>query len=529
MKEKEISIHKQDPTWHSLALCSSENAISIIPLKFAKAHNILPISVLKTNPEETLIIGRSVNSNEIEIRESLKLITDKNIILREIPEHDLSKAISFAYQKFRLNSQVSSLKINEELQTTKKRKFISLEEENNSLAPTLLQNILLDAISKKASDIHLDNSSENYANINFRIDGELCEQHKYQMSNTSYKKLLRHILVLCELDITKVDHPQEGMFEMQLDSITIRLRISCLPTVNGNKLAIRLLYHPMLDEHSNSEQNLLETLNIPPRYQTLYRSLIHKKGGLILLSGPTGSGKSTLLYSLIQIALKNKSRNVMTIEDPVERKVIGATQIEINERNSLSYDNILKKLLRQDPDVVVLSEIRDSETALTALESSLSGILILSTIHATNVPELILRLLELSCPPLTIASTIKLISSQRLLRKLCRYCKTPHNRESLTKEKLRINAGTPLYISPGCNKCYNTGVSGRIAVYEFCEPTYDLISTLSTLFKDGLNSSNNQDLETALRNSRYLSFANSLRNLLIEGIISEDEAESILF
>lgn len=495
-------------------------------------HKILPISLIKTKHEDTLVIGSSENGNELEIRESLKLVTDKNIILKQLPDLALSKAISFAYQKHRLANQVNQLNIHENTNASnfiQNKKSISLEDEKESLAPALLQNILLDAIEKRASDIHLDNIDEHQAEITFRIDGLLSEQSKYRMNNNSYKKLLRHVLILCELDITKVDQPQEGMFEVNLDRISIRLRISSLPTVAGNKLAIRLLYHPLLDESTIGDPNLLNILNIPARYQRLFKELLIKKGGLILLSGPTGSGKSTLLYSLIQLATKAKNKNIMTIEDPVERKISGATQIEINNTNSLTYGNILKKLLRQDPDMVVLSEIRDSETAITALESALSGISILSTIHATNVPELILRLLELSCPPLTMASTVKLISSQRLLRKLCQSCKSPYLKHSHTKEKLQIKSGIPLYQSSGCHLCRNMGIDGRVAVYEFCEPTYDLISTLSTLYKSGLNSLNNRDLENALRGSKYMSFANSLRNLLIEGIISEAEAESILF
>ncbi len=523
------SINSPESSWHSLALCTSENAIAIIPIEFAKKYSILPISILKHQNEEVLVVATSLECQELEIKENLKLITDKKIILKRLKEETLDRAISFAYQNHRIKNNSSLLDIKSGSSIDSKKKHISLSDVKESLAPNLLQSVLIEAINKKASDIHIDSPSENTAVLSYRIDGKLKVQKQYDMSGATFKKLLRHILVLCELDITKMDYPQEGMFELSLDPIAIRLRISSLPTVSGNKLAIRLLYHPLLDDNSEVNQNIFDVLNIPNKYQLLYKSLLKKKGGLILVSGPTGSGKSTLLYSILQLATQDKSKNIITIEDPVERRIAGATQIEINNSNSLNYSTILKHLLRQDPDMVIISEIRDAETAATALESALSGSLILSTIHASNVPELILRLLELSCPPLSIASTVKLISSQRLLRKQCQECKQAVFDDSHLRKSLKIESHTPTYIANGCATCTQSGIDGRIAVYEFCEPTFELISSLANLFKNGPTNNDHNNLKNALKGSNYISFASSLRGMLIQGLISEEEAESILF
>lgn len=518
---------KQELEWKGILECSTEEALAHIPLDFAKKHRILPISLIKSEHVDSLLLASAFREDDFELKENLKLITQKNILIKQIPEIVLQKAINLAYQKQRLKNK----KINfpDSGYSNNQRRHLSLEEDRENQITSLLQMIILNAIDKKASDIHLNSLDKAPAQTSFRIDGELVPQEEYSLNHLTFNKLLRHILVLCELDITKIDKPQEGMFEVSLDKTSIRLRLSSLPTVSGNKLALRLLYHPLLDEHIGNQHHILDSLHIPSSYQTLLKSLLKKKGGLILLSGPTGSGKSTLLYSLIKQASDIGNKNIITIEDPVERKIQGTTQIEINATNTLSYGNILKKLLRQDPDIIVLSEIRDSETAITAIETALSGVLVLSTIHASNVPELILRLLEMGSTPLSLSSTIKLLSSQRLLRTLCPVCKTTKIISTESSEKLRISKHQHVYESSGCPSCKYSGTNGRIAIYEFSEPTFELISTFSQLFSNGLNSVDPKTIHSTLSGSRYLPFSYSIRKLILDGIISEDEGLSILF
>jgi type II secretory ATPase GspE/PulE/Tfp pilus assembly ATPase PilB-like protein len=528
-----INSKQEYKSWRSLALCSSKKARDEFSKDIAEKLSVLPISIVDQE-ESTLIVATSENTEHAELINQLKLVTSKKVICRPVSNHLIKDAIAYAYQKdFNPIKKLQDVEVNN-LVDQLRRRSISINDfskniKNEAEAPNILLAILNKAIELQASDFHCNSSLSNNTTTHFRIDGDLIEDKNFTLQKSSYEKLIRHILVISELDITKLDEPQEGMFELVISQSRIRIRISCLPTIHGIKLAGRLLYHPLLDELESSKTNELEALGLDPVYRNKFKNLITKKGGLVLLSGPTGSGKSTLLYAIIKEAERNLKKNIFTVEDPVERQINGITQIEIKGKESLTYSNILTKLLRQDPDIVVLSEIRDSVTALKAMEASLSGILVLATIHGSNVPELLLRLLEMKCPPLTISSTVKLVSSQRLLKKLCTSCRYKESISRMDREIFKFSHDEHIYSSIGCNECNQKGTKGRVPVYEFCEPNFELLNTLTKIYKHGSSENALEEMNNAFANSNYIPFKSNLKGLLTHGMISIDEAKSVLY
>ncbi len=325
----------------------------------------------------------------------------------------------------------------------------------------LVAMLIADATSKRSSDIHIE-PRDKFVQVRFRIDGEMRNVLRYE--KTLHESVVSRIKIISNLDITNRRLPQDGGAQVAFKGKVVDLRISTVPTVYGEKVVIRLL-----DQSANLIP--IEELGMPEQTMERLIEVFKRPQGMLLVTGPTGSGKTTTLYASIN-QLRSDTKNMITIEDPVEYKLPGITQIPVKESIGRTFAAILRSVLRQDPDVVMVGEIRDFETAEIAVKAALTGHLVLSTLHTNNTIATISRLLDIGIAPYLLSSALSAVIAQRLVRRLCNYCKEeqPMSDENIELLKNAYNICSDikkLYVPKGCPKCTNTGYLGRVAVYEF--------------------------------------------------------------
>ena len=295
------------------------------------------------------------------------------------------------------------------------------------------------AVKQNASDIHIE-PLEAVTRVRLRIDGLLCTAVEVLRSN--HNAIISRIKIICGMDIAEKRLPQDGRVEVEVGSSEIDLRVSTLPVINGEKVVIRLL--------EKTQKFLeLEALNFSEENLKIYKQLINSPHGIILLTGPTGSGKSTTLYATLQ-ELNDETKNIITIEEPVERTIEGINQIAVNNKAGLTFATGLRSIVRQDPNIIMVGEIRDGETAKIAVQAALTGHLVFSTLHTNNAIGAVTRLLDIGIEPFLLAAALRGVVAQRLVRTICPYCES------------------------GCEKCNQTGYKGRMAVQEVLQITSKL-------------------------------------------------------
>lgn len=321
----------------------------------------------------------------------------------------------------------------------------------------LFNQILTTAVQLKASDIHLD-PEESYVGIRYRIDGQLRKDRK--IAKDMHGPLIARIKILAELDITQTRAPQDGRFDTSVGPSSIDLRVACLPTVNGEKIVIRIL------DLSDATRKISD-LGFSKSNRAAYTQLLKRPSGLILLTGPTGSGKSSTLYASVR-QLNKENVNIMTVEDPVELQMEGVNQVQVNSDSGLTFAAGLRSILRQDPDVIMIGEIRDKETAEIAIRSALTGHLVFSTLHTNSAVDAVPRLVDMGIEPYLAASSIKGVVAQRLVRHICMDCRKKRRPTAFEKKVFedREQNIDVIYEATGCDSCHHTGYRGRFAVHE---------------------------------------------------------------
>jgi type IV pilus assembly protein PilB len=350
-----------------------------------------------------------------------------------------------------------------ELETEEKKEEADIHELTFLVETAPVVNTVNEVISKAlkeaASDIHIE-PFEDTLRIRYRVDGMLSEAHK--LSKELQEGFIARLKIMSKLDITQRRLPQDGRFTTNFENRTIDFRVSVLPTNFGEKIVLRIL-------DKGSMKLDLQSLGFSPYAFRVYQEAIQHPFGMVLITGPTGSGKSTTLYSMLS-KLNTLDKNIVTIEDPIEYNLQGVTQIQIKPEIGLTFANALRSVLRQSPDIIMLGEIRDSETADIAMKASLTGHLVLSTLHTNDATSSIPRLMDMGIESFLISGSIIMASAQRLARKLCPQCKAKF---VLSKDELARKIGLPveqerceLYKPVGCSQCNKTGYSGRIAVAE---------------------------------------------------------------
>ncbi len=333
----------------------------------------------------------------------------------------------------------------------------------------LVEAMLRTAIGNSASDIHLESTGQGLR-VRYRIDGILYDQER--IPHTIAHQVLSRLKVLARLDITEKRIPQDGKFQLMPDKHTIDLRISTFPAIHGEKMVVRIL-----DRARTAIK--LEHLGFTDAMQSDFAALIGRSHGFFLVAGPTGSGKTTTLYASLA-ALNAPEKNIITLEDPVEYNVDGITQGQINHESGLTFEKGIRAILRQDPDVVMIGEVRDTQTAQIAIEAALTGHRVLSTIHTNDAPSVIVRLMDMGIEPYLINAAVSGILAQRLARMICVSCRVSHEPspdERTTLKRLGVELDR-LYAGKGCVACSNRGYKGRIGIFELLPVTNALRSLI---------------------------------------------------
>lgn len=320
-----------------------------------------------------------------------------------------------------------------------------------------LPHLIREARNMKSSDIHIE-AYEDSCRIRIRIDGMLIQ--RYLLEKSQYPALINKIKIIAHLDIAEKRLPQDGRILFQKDNQKVDIRVSVIPTLYGEKVVLRLL-------NSDAAKVDLSSIGLTPFDMANYLQGLKRPNGIVLICGPTGSGKTTTLYASLKL-LNKESRNILTIEDPIEYTLEGINQVQLKDNIGLSFAAALRTFLRQDPDIIMVGEIRDKETADMAIRAALTGHLVLSTIHTNSAWGIVSRLIDMGVPPFLIADTLNMAAAQRLLRLLCPSCK----RKEPFEQKLypaKFRAPLPVethFVPVGCPHCYNTGYRGRRAVFE---------------------------------------------------------------
>ncbi len=375
----------------------------------------------------------------------------------------------------------------------------------------LVRLLLMLCAATRATDMHVEPLPEHTA-VRLRVDGMMVDLLKMPVEVGG--RLHGVIKVLCDIDITQKNIIQEGHFSARTPDRSIDYRVSFTPTVQGQKLVLRVL---------DLAHSPLKTrdLQMPKWMADTIRRTIARDHGMILVCGPTGSGKTTTLYAALR-EIDRKKRNVITIEDPVEYRLEHVTQIPINERQGNTFDQMLRSVLRQDPDVIMLGEIRDAETARIAMQASVTGHLVLSTVHARDAIGTMFRLMNLEVEPHLIASAIHVVLAQRLIRRLCPHCRT--RRKLMPSERMKMGPIgeklTEVYTANGCPRCLNTGYLGRQGLYEMLTATEEIREIL-------LTQPSMQELRKAVRNTMFTSLTDSGYKLVAEGVTDLAEIERV--
>ena len=326
----------------------------------------------------------------------------------------------------------------------------------------LVNNYINYAMEAGASDIHLEPTKKTF-DVRYRIDGVLYLQD--QLSKKIQPAVTSRIKLMSKMDIAEVRLPQDGRIKNKYDDVEVDIRVSSIPTIHGESLVLRIL-------NKESVSLKFDALGMDDKHTSVFKDLISRPYGIILVTGPTGAGKTTTLYTAIDNITKD-DKKIITVEDPVEYQLEGINQIQVNQKIGLTFANTLRSILRQDPDVILIGEIRDTETAEIAVQASLTGHLVFSTLHTNDAAGAITRLIDMGIEPYLISSSLISVIGQRLVRKICEHCKEKiiHTKKEIDaiKSSLGLNGDLEIpysYKGKGCPKCANTGYRGRSAIYE---------------------------------------------------------------
>lgn len=428
-----------------------KKVVKMISENIAKKYNILPVEI-KFNK---ILLAMS-DPLDIVAVDDVKLITGFDVQIAIASKDDISRAINRYYDESE-EAEKAVKEFSEELAQQETETNIEIDDSSVASAPMvrLVNSIIIQAAKMKASDIHIEPFEKN-VRVRYRIDGDL--QEIMTPSKATHLPLVTRIKIMSKLDIAERRVPQDGRVETVIDGNAIDLRISILPTVYGEKVVIRLLYR-------NSIMLTKEQLGFSEYNLKLFDSIIKAPEGIILVTGPTGSGKSTSLYTVLR-ELNDIKKNIITVEDPVEYRLVGVNQVQVNAKAGMTFASGLRSILRQDPDIIMVGEIRDSETAQIAVRAAITGHLVLSTLHTNDTASSVARLVDMGVEPFMVSTSVVGIMAQRLVKRLCKKCQKQH-KTTLEEMKL-LGINEPMIISHpvGCNQCNNTGYSGRIAIHE---------------------------------------------------------------
>ena len=492
-----------------LLLEADQDAVRLIPEDFARTNSVL--AVKKSDKAITIVME---DPEDIATIDSVKRLTglEPDIVVGGIEL--LNKAMDQLYGEITKAGQVEEaiqgITVISGDEDSSEEVDLSPENASEEDAPIvkLVNLILQEAIKERATDIHVE-PQENKVNVRIRIDGVL--QIIMTPPATSLSGLVTRIKILSKLNIAEKRLPQDGRFSIKTASKDIDVRVSILPTVHGEKIVMRLL------DKSGFDFNLT-TLGFPKKNLGVFKKVISQPYGMVVVSGPTGSGKSTSLYAALK-EIKDERTNIITVEDPVEYQLDGISQVQVFDDIGLSFGSTLRSILRQDPDILLIGEIRDGETADIAVKFSLTGHLVFSTVHANDAPGTLTRLLDIGIAPFLVGSCLNLVMAQRLVRKLCDKCKeeyVPTSEELALIGLTNKDVKKKLYKAKGCADCRNTGYRGRTAIFE-------MIPMARELRKLVFDSANEDEIRQAAIKNGMVTLRDAGNERVLDGTTSIEE------
>ena len=373
--------------------------------------------------------------------------------------------------------------------------------------------VLKDAIELRASDIHLEPFEDEFK-IRYRIDGELQEVPVPGQLKQFQPAIVSRVKILSHLNIAEKRLPQDGRIKVRIDNAEVDIRVSVIPMLHGEAVVMRLL-------RQNSTLRGLGQIGMAQREYQHFKNVLGLPHGIILVTGPTGSGKTSTLYTALN-EINDAVRKIITVEDPVEYQLKGVNQIQVNEKSGLTFARGLRSILRHDPDVILIGEIRDAETAQIAVQASLTGHLVFSTLHTNDAPGALTRLVDMGVEPYLVASSLEAVLAQRLVRVLCKHCKQPDDsaRAQQFKIKLGIPADKIIFKSVGCRECRNTGFFGRHAIFEWMDTDEEIRQLI-------LKSASTDQIRAAARKGGMRTLAEDGWRMVANGITTVEEVLSV--
>ncbi|MFR5833540.1 MAG: GspE/PulE family protein [Acutalibacteraceae bacterium] len=484
--------------------------LKLVPESLARRYGIMPLDI---NNNKILIAVS--NPEDMSVIEDVKMSSRMDVSFLLSPRENVNGAIERYYKNVELfyreeQAEVQTINI---VSTDTAKKMDEIESNvNNTPVVKLVNNLVQQAYVRQVSDIHIE-PFENDVLVRMRIDGDLVEVMR--LAPSALNSVISRIKILSGMNIAEKRVPQDGRFAFSNDEFKVDLRVSTIPTIYGEKCVMRLL--------NTGGENLLsfEQLGMTKENIARFEHMLSAPNGIILVTGPTGSGKSTTLYAVLN-RLRKPTINITTIEDPVEKQMFGVNQVQVNTKAGMTFANGLRALLRQDPDVIMIGEIRDYETAEIAVRASITGHLVLSTLHTNDSVATIVRLIDMGVPPYLVSASVNAIIAQRLVKRLCPYCKQKRALTDAEKVMLEDDSINDVYEPVGCPECNHMGYSGRIAIYEIVE----LDHTIRKMISAGAPVDEIRKVAAA-NGAEFL--ADNLRQLVAKGVTSMDEYNRIIY
>jgi type IV pilus assembly protein PilB len=482
--------------------------VSIIPKRIAVRYKIVPLS--KENNTLTIAMANPLDVNTIDY---IKEYTKMDVNPKFASEEDIANVLSTHYEVGgHFDDILEKVDVSNVAEYGDEVNLSALEAISQEAPVIQLVNmIIVQGIKERASDIHLEPNKRGLL-VRYRIDGIL---HDVRMLPARIKPaIISRIKILSRMDIAERRLPQDGRFQLRFGAREVDLRISSIPTVYEEKIVMRIL---------DKSQGVisLDSVGFTKKQLEEFRSMIKSSYGIILITGPTGSGKSTTLYGALN-EIDSIEKNVITVEDPVEYKLERINQINVRPKIDLTFANALRSILRQDPDIIMIGEMRDSETAHIAVQSALTGHLVFSTLHTNDAVSSLTRMIDMGIAPFLISSSVIGVMAQRLVRQICPRCIEEYTPEEDVLENLKVNFELPdpgnfkLYRGKGCDYCKNTGYRGRTAIFEVVRINDEIRSMIMK------NSSSNEIKEAAIKNGMRTLLDSGVAKAL-EGITTIDE------
>ncbi len=482
---------------------------SLIPRPFALKHLIVPVAaksgeltIAVADPFNEVMLDELGSAHRLKIHRVLSSCTDIQKILREF--YGFRASVMAAEAEERAAIDLGNL---EQLFRMRGDKEI---EGNDKHVISAVDFLLSYAFDQRASDIHIEPKRDKFL-IRFRLDGLLHNIHL--LPKPLHAPIVSRIKILARMDLAEKRRPQDGRIKTAHNGKEVELRVSTVPVAFGEKVVIRIFDPDILLQE-------LDTIGFYPREYGLFNSFIHRPNGIVLVTGPTGSGKTTTLYSSLR-TLSSPEINIVTIEDPIEMVLEEFNQISVQQTIGVTFGTILRTVLRQDPDIIMVGEIRDQETAENAVQAALTGHLVLSTLHTNDAPSSIARLLDLEVPPYLISATVMGVVAQRLLRRVCPHCKETRELSKEEREYLQIHRSkVRVAHGAGCKECRGTGYKGRTGIFEVLEITERVKRLIG-------EKADPTDIVRAAEEDGFASLRQLAIRKMLEGVTSYDEVASI--